>query len=352
MLDKIKYLLVPFVWLFLTLPVWAVDLPEGSVEGLPQNLLVIDEEGNSVSALGNYYVHVEDMQPGVVYTKKIAVMNERKDAVYRVYMSMAPNHTEGTIDLEGEVLVKLYLDDELIYTGDVNGIGEPNMQDKPLDLGGIYASGQRRDLRAEFVWNMTEKTEKHIQDNSDAGQTSFGAVDFDWIFSASITEEDDNNKNKGGGGGGRKGTIIYGESTTEEATEDSSEKEPDSEAHSEENPEENSIEGGSEADSEDRSEDTTDEGEDKYTPGGYSHDDDGPGTHTDSEKTRQGSITDKIIDNLPFIPEDVKTGYRSRLRLYVTIVFVSLAAALTIIVFTVYKSIKLKRKLNKNEKTK
>ena len=211
-LNKIKVMFTVCFVICLALysTVFADVLPDGSVQGLPQNLIVFDQDGNSVSASGDYYVHIEDMQPRVLYTKDITVMNLRNDAVYRVYMSAAPDHTEGDIDLEGEVHTELYLDGELIYSGGVNGDGTPNMQLEPIDLGGIYKSNESRKLHAEFIWNITDETETFILGESKQDKEAFGAVDFRWIFTAQVKEEDNQTTGGGGGTGGKAASNDIG----------------------------------------------------------------------------------------------------------------------------------------------
>lgn len=361
MFNKIKYLLFPFLCISLLTPAYAGALPDGSVRGLPQNLIVCDEKGDSVSADGRYYIHVEDMQPGVVYTKDISVMNLRQDAVYRVYMTMAPNHTEGTIDLENEVEVKLYLENSLVYTGDVNGNGTPDMQNTPLDLGGIYNSGDTRHLRAEFVWNMTKATEEHIQAESDAGNKAFGAVDFDWIFSAQVREDEnspddhggDNNDGGGSSGGGNKGGSTSdgggkshslnpppdrdkGGSDTDTDGHDSSGNTDDTNNG---DVDDTNNGGNDNVDDQNRDNDGRDDNTDELGNNGSRNDFSGKGNIVDQ-------IADQIADDLPFIPEDVKTGYHSRIVFYVKVLLVSLLAALILIVLTIYKGIKLRKKQN------
>ena len=331
--NKIKYFLLPVLCISMLTPTYAVELPEGSVQGLPQNLIVMDTEGNSVSANGDFYVHVEDMQPGVLYTKDISVMNLRNDAVYHVYMSMAPNHTEGVIDLEGEVDVKLYLEGELIYTGDVNGIGEPNMQETPIDLGGIYNSGETRHLRAEFIWNMSQDTEKMIQERSEAGETPFGAVDFDWIFSASIKPSDDSTDEGTGGKGGStnygggKSHVLNPPDDTKTSTDTDTNTDTDTDTNID-----------------------TDTGEESDTPGGETPDidtDDNENGSKDKDITDKGNLLDIIAERVPFIPEDVKTGYHSRIVMYIKILLVSMAAAVLLIAGIIYKGLKLRNKESK-----
>lgn len=158
----------------------AVNLPEGSVEGIPEGLYVMDEDGKSVSRRGEYCVDISNMQPGETYTKVLSIQN-LINTPYILTMSAAPISSEGNLDLEKYTNLKLYLDGELIYDGKVTGEGNVNMQDSPLNLGEIV-SGQSKELKAEIVWNGDGL--KEIE-----GQEYLGRVDFKWIFEAALKEE-------------------------------------------------------------------------------------------------------------------------------------------------------------------
>jgi hypothetical protein len=154
--------------LLLAMPVYGDvhQLPNGSVQGLPQNLIVMDEDGNSPKD-GQLYIYIPNMLPQEVYTKDVTIMNARDDAVYSIYMTATPNYNGGDIDLLNETQCKLYLDDKLIYQGLVNGDGTPNMQTEGIDLGGVYQSGESRKLHAEFVWDISDETQKFVDEYND-----------------------------------------------------------------------------------------------------------------------------------------------------------------------------------------
>lgn len=162
------------------LSAFATDLPNGSVKGIPEGLYVMDENGNSVSQNGEYYIDISDMQAGETYTKVLSIQN-LIDTPYNLTMSAAPISSKGNLDLEKYTNIKLYLDSELIYGGKVTGEGNVNMQDSPLNLGEVVP-GQSKELKAEIVWNGEGL--KEIE-----GQAYLGKVDFKWIFEASIKEE-------------------------------------------------------------------------------------------------------------------------------------------------------------------
>ena len=103
----------------------------------------------------------------------------------------------GDIDLEGECVLTLYLDDRVVYTGKVTGDGVPDVRDEPLDLG-RYGPGESRVLRAEIVWNATFSQGGAIDEGhriydfdgvkvvrEKTGKTHIeGEVIFKWIFTA------------------------------------------------------------------------------------------------------------------------------------------------------------------------
>lgn len=158
----------------------AVNLPEGSVKGIPEGLYVMDEDGKSVSQNGEYCVDISGMKPGETYTKVLSIQN-LINTPYTLTMSAAPISSEGNLDLEKYANLKLYLDGELIYDGKVTGEGNVNMQDSTLNLGEIV-SGQSKELKAEILWNGEGL--KEIE-----GQEYLGRVDFKWIFEAALKEE-------------------------------------------------------------------------------------------------------------------------------------------------------------------
>ena len=80
----------------------AETLPDGSVKGLPECLVALDDKGQSVSDSGDYFFSVENMQAGETYTKKIQLMNLRDDASYKISFRAEPLTKSGEIDLENE----------------------------------------------------------------------------------------------------------------------------------------------------------------------------------------------------------------------------------------------------------
>ena len=199
-----KILSVLFAAAFLSaqwIPVNADKLAVGSVEGLPEKLVVLDDKGNSVSDNGEYFFQVENMKAGETYTKKIQIMNLREDATYAIYFNAQPIDKSGEINLENECDCRIHMNDSLVYYGKVTGEGEPDIRDKALYLGD-YNPGESRVMTVDITWvdagnnggaidhgarvvdyNGTsvvreESGKKHIE----------GETTFKWIFTASVTE--------------------------------------------------------------------------------------------------------------------------------------------------------------------
>lgn len=310
----------------ITSEAWGYTLPDGAVKGLPSNLIVMDENGNSPNE-GELYIEIENMIPYEVYTKDITVMNVRDDAQYSIYLMATPNYDEGDIDLLGETRCRLWLDDSLIYDGLVNGHGTPDIRNSGVDLGGVYKSGESRNLHAEFVWNATGN-EENDNDNS-----YYGIVSFNWIFYAQISKPS-NNRGGGGGGGYRDPT-----------------KEPSDEIETEKTIEVNTEEGKSEIpkNTENNNDDTGYDNDDKINEEPDKEDTNIPADNSeesvdkDTDKSVTDKIADKIVNELPFIPEDVKTGYYSELLFYVKLTVTAFGAALVLLAVIIYKMFKLKR---------
>ena len=176
---------------------YADELRAGTVAGLPEKLVVLDDNGNSVSENGEYFFEVQDMTPGELYTKNIQIMNLREDASYHIYFNAQPMAKYGDIDLEEECVLTLYLNERVVYQGKVTGDGVPDVRDEPLDLG-KYGPGESRVLRAEIVWNATFSQGGAIDEGhriydfngvkvvrEKTGKTHIeGEVIFKWIFTA------------------------------------------------------------------------------------------------------------------------------------------------------------------------
>ena len=197
--KKLIAVLLSAVLIFSTAAVtaFADELRAGTVAGLPEKLVVLDDNGNSLSENGEYFFEVEDMTPGEVYTKNIQIMNLREDAGYKIFFNAQPMTKYGDIDLENECVLKLYLDNRLVYSGKVTGEGAPDVREEPLSLG-KYGPGESRVLRADIVWNASGDYDAAVDEGHrvydfngvrvvrpKTGKAHIeGEVIFKWIFTA------------------------------------------------------------------------------------------------------------------------------------------------------------------------
>jgi len=178
--------------------VFADELRAGTVAGLPEKLVVLDDAGRSVSENGEYFFEVEGMQANEVYTKKIQIMNLREDAAYRIFFNAQRISTRGEINLEEECICTVYLDGAVIYKGKITGEGEPDIRQTPLSLG-YYHSGESRIMQVNIVWPNNVDHGEFAVDNGarivDSEGTTIvrektgkshieGETIFKWIFTA------------------------------------------------------------------------------------------------------------------------------------------------------------------------
>ena len=183
--------------------VFADELRAGTVAGLPEKLVVLDDAGRSVSENGEYFFEVEGMQANEVYTKKIQIMNLREDAAYRIFFNAQRISTTGEINLEEECICTVYLDGAVIYKGKITGEGEPDIRETPLSLG-YYHSGESRIMQVDIVWpNDVDHGNFEIDNGArivDSNGTTIvrektgkshieGETIFKWIFTA-VTDLD------------------------------------------------------------------------------------------------------------------------------------------------------------------
>lgn len=178
-----------------------VILPDGTVAGLPEKLVVMDSDGNSASSdTGEYFFYVENMAANESYSKNIQIMNLREDKAYHVYFYVEPVDKNGEIDLEEECDVVISLDGEQIYAGNVSGKGNVDLTKTPADLG-VYQPGGSKNLNCSITWNGTDAGgyidygEKMVDKDGTAvvregsGQENiYGEVTFKWIFYAVVDE--------------------------------------------------------------------------------------------------------------------------------------------------------------------
>lgn len=179
------------------------ELPEGAVKGLPERLSVLDSEGVSPNAKGEYFFHVENMTFGETYTKKIQIMNLREDKAYHIYFYVEPIAKSGEIDLEKEVECTMTLGGAEVFRGNVNGIGNLDLTKEPLDLG-LYQPGDTNTLTCSVVWNgldgdvmidegarLVDKKGVTILRDKNGDRYVEGEITYRWIFYAAVDEDID-----------------------------------------------------------------------------------------------------------------------------------------------------------------
>ncbi len=200
---KIKQATVIFLAAVITLLMsFTVSAESDSVAAFPERLVVLDDEGKSVSDSGEYFFTVENMRQGVNYTKQIQIMNLFEDTKLRVMFRAQPVSKTGEIDLENECICTIILDGETIYSGKVTGEGTPDIRESGVSLG-TYKPGESHKLTVNVVWNGTsagghiDNGEKVVTQSGTevlrepSGNTSVsGEVEFKWIFTAERTIDD------------------------------------------------------------------------------------------------------------------------------------------------------------------
>ena len=181
-----------------------VALPEGAVKGLPEKLIAMDSDGNTVSSsTGEYFFHVEDMKYGETYTKDVQLMNLRDDKAYHIYFYVEPKpeSKKGEIDLEKGCVCSFYLDGKEFYTGDVTGKGNIDLTSEVKDLG-YYEPGDSHKLSCSIAW-VNQPEDYHIDEGHkvvDVNGTVIerprsgkdhieGEIEFKWIFYAAVDED-------------------------------------------------------------------------------------------------------------------------------------------------------------------
>ncbi len=204
-MKKIKrffyiFLICGILSVFITVNAAEEELPDGSVEGLPDAITIMDESGRAVSEEGEYYFEVTDMEPDVTYTKNIQIINLRTDEAYHIYFYAEPVSRSGEIDLESNSTCIFLLDGKKVYEGLVNGNGDTDISKNPIDLGS-FSPGESATLTAEITWNGDLGDGSYIMDNGsrlvdadgthiirEASGTSFisGETEFRWIFYAVV----------------------------------------------------------------------------------------------------------------------------------------------------------------------
>ncbi len=202
-----KYKVIPVIFLAIilfinifTLIVYADELREGSVKGLPEKLVVLDDNGKSVNENGDYFFNVEGMNQGELYTKKVQIMNLREDTSYDISFMAQPLDKSGEIDLEEECDCEIFVDDGLIYKGKVTGEGNPDIRNNAVTLG-TYEPGESHSMRIDIIWrgpsadNSIDEGAKLVDSSGTtvirdpSGKRHIeGEIRFKWAFYAEVKD--------------------------------------------------------------------------------------------------------------------------------------------------------------------
>lgn len=190
-------------FLLLTPPAASAEvmLPDGTVAGLPERLSVLDSEGVSPNAKGEYFFHVEGMTYGETYTKNVQITNLRTDKAYHIYFYVEPLEKSGEIDLEAEVLCTMSLGGAEVFRGNVNGIGNLDLTQTPMDLG-YYRPGDSDTLSCSVTWTglngdvridegarLIDRSGMVILRDRDGDRHIEGEITYKWIFYAAVDED-------------------------------------------------------------------------------------------------------------------------------------------------------------------
>ena len=183
----------------------SIQLPDGTVAGLPEKLAILDSDGNSASSdTGEYFFCVENMEPYTAYSKDIQIMNLREDKAYHIYFYAYPLEQSGDIDLEEDCTAVFTLDGEQVFMGNVSGEsadGSRNLSEEPLDLGifepgdsavmncTITWDGSDVDLLADYGSRVVDSDGEHIIREGNGTVYVEGEVTFRWVFYAAVDEE-------------------------------------------------------------------------------------------------------------------------------------------------------------------
>ena len=138
---------------------------------LPDKFLIVDNQGITASPIdGVYYVKIDNMRPGELYSKKIHLQNMDTGSAFRLYMRAEPVSRSGNIDMFELTTLTLSLNGNQFFTGSPNGTGNIDMKGKVVDLG-AFKTGQQKSL------DMTA-----LLDGASVQGDDEGSIDFRWIF--------------------------------------------------------------------------------------------------------------------------------------------------------------------------
>lgn len=148
--------------------VYAADLPPGLVIG--------DQEGFYANSEGDYFVHVEEMELDVTYTKEITIRNVERESSFDVTLHTNRGELIGTLNLPELIQMTFTLDGEVIYEGSLIGNSNIDLIQTPISLGEIQ-SGQDKILVASFTLANSLTKEDLIGTNVYEFVWSFVATD-------------------------------------------------------------------------------------------------------------------------------------------------------------------------------
>ena len=91
---------------------------------LPDGFCIGDENGISVTNENGYFMNVDHMMPGDVFTRTLTLQNlEQGEPPYTLRMTAEPLETTGPVDWLDNLYLLLTLDGEEIYAGRLRGDG-------------------------------------------------------------------------------------------------------------------------------------------------------------------------------------------------------------------------------------
>ncbi|MDR0287188.1 MAG: hypothetical protein LBI03_05725 [Clostridiales bacterium] len=106
---------------------------------LPNDVIIVDQDGMSVSSDGQYLIDLPDLHPGDEFTKVLNISNLTSYS-FSISMTAEPLTETGPIELLNEIHLTLTMNGNQLYDGRVRGDEDVNMIQNALDLGN-YNSG-------------------------------------------------------------------------------------------------------------------------------------------------------------------------------------------------------------------
>lgn len=161
-------------------------------EELPSGLLIGDSDGIYLDKSGEYYVNIEEMQPGKEYMKEITIRNLDKTA-FDLGLLVTPTEKTGKVDLDEAIAVTITKGTTEIYTGTLVGNQKFDWSLTPLEIGkikygedtilkvtfklspGLSSEDLKEENETKIKWNFVgTKKEKPIEssDSSDSSDST------------------------------------------------------------------------------------------------------------------------------------------------------------------------------------